>query len=192
MSGLELIAAILGTAAVWLTVKQNAWCWPVGLVMVLIYGWLFFDVKLYSGMLLQGAYAVLQLYGWWQWKRPDRAEDARVVSHLSRRAVFTGLALGLVLSIALGAAMAYWTDAVLPWLDATLTGFSLVAQVWMAQKRVQCWPLWVVVDVVYVGQYLHQQLYFTAGFFALLTLIAVRGWLEWRHDPALRATGVQP
>ena len=63
-----------------------------------------------------------------------------------------------------------------------------LGELWMAQKRLQCWPLWVVVDIVYVGQYLHQQLYFTAGFFAVLTLIAVRGWLEWRRDPAL----VQP
>jgi nicotinamide mononucleotide transporter len=94
----------------------------------------------------------------------------------------------VLLSAALGAAMATWTDAALPWLDATLTGFSLVAQLWMAQKRLQCWPLWVVVDIVYVGQYLDQQLYFTAGFFAVLTLIAVRGWLEWRRAPAL----VQP
>lgn len=69
MSGLELIAAVLGVTAVWLTVKQNAWCWPIGLVMVLIYGWLFYEVKLYSGMLLQLAYAILQVYGWWQWKR---------------------------------------------------------------------------------------------------------------------------
>lgn len=84
----------------------------------------------------------------------------------------------MLLSAALGAAMATWTDAALPWLDATLTGFSLVAQLWMAQKRLQCWPLWVVVDIIYVGQYLHQQLYFTAGFFAVLTLIAVRGWLN--------------
>ncbi|WP_409289546.1 nicotinamide riboside transporter PnuC [Pseudomonas sp. KCJK8927] len=187
MSGLELIAAVLGVIAVWLTVKQNAWCWPIGLVMVLIYAWLFHEVKLYSGMLLQVAYAALQLYGWWQWLRPDRAEDARKVSRLGGPAVGHSLLTGLVLSLALGAAMARWTDAALPWLDATLTGFSLVAQVWMAQKRLQCWPLWVVVDVVYVGQYLHQQLYFTAGFFAVLTVIAVRGWMEWRRDPALVA-----
>ncbi|NIE78434.1 nicotinamide mononucleotide transporter [Pantoea sp. Tr-811] len=185
MSGLELIAAVLGVIAVWLTVKQNAWCWPIGLVMVLIYGWLFFEVKLYSGMLLQLAYALLQLYGWWQWKRPDQVAEARQVSRLGPPALLAGLVAGALLSVALGAAMAHWTDAAMPWLDATLTGFSLVAQLWMAQKRVQCWPLWVVVDVVYVGLYLHQQLYFTAGLFALLTLIAVRGWLEWRRDPAL-------
>ncbi|MCE6983890.1 nicotinamide riboside transporter PnuC, partial [Pseudomonas frederiksbergensis] len=71
MSGLELFAAVLGVIAVWLTAKQNPWCWPIGLVMVLLYTWVFYDVKLYSDMLLQLVYAVLQLYGWWQWTRPD-------------------------------------------------------------------------------------------------------------------------
>lgn len=32
MSGLELFAAALGVIAVWLTVKQNPWGWPIGLV----------------------------------------------------------------------------------------------------------------------------------------------------------------
>ena len=187
MSGLELIAALLGVTAVWLTVKQNAWCWPIGLVMVLIYGWLFYEVKLYSGMLLQVAYAILQLYGWWQWKRPGHAEDARQVSRLQRPALFTGLATGVLLSAALGTAMANWTDAALPWLDATLTGFSLVAQLWMAQKRVQCWPLWIAVDVIFVGLFIYKELYLTAALYALFTLLAVQGWRTWRADPALQS-----
>ena len=58
MSLIELIAASLGVLAVWLTIRQNLWCWPIGLVMVLIYSWIFYDVKLYSDMLLQGIYAV--------------------------------------------------------------------------------------------------------------------------------------
>ena len=57
MSGLELFAAVLGVVAVWLTVKQNPWCWPIGLVMVLLYSWIFFDIKLYSSMLLQVFFA---------------------------------------------------------------------------------------------------------------------------------------
>lgn len=185
MSGIELFAAALGVIAVWLTVKQNPWCWPIGLVMVVLYSWIFYEVKLYSDMLLQLIYAVLQLYGWWQWTRPDRVADARQVSSLRTAALLKGLAAGLVASLSLGAAMAHWTDAAQPWLDAALTGFSLVAQLWMAQKRLQCWALWVVVDVIFVGLFLYKGLYLTAGLYALFTLIAVRGWLEWRRDPAL-------
>ncbi|MTI93364.1 MAG: nicotinamide mononucleotide transporter, partial [Pseudomonas stutzeri] len=37
MSLLELIASLLGVVAVWLTVRQNSWCWPIGLGMVSLY-----------------------------------------------------------------------------------------------------------------------------------------------------------
>ncbi|MDD2058257.1 nicotinamide riboside transporter PnuC [Pseudomonas sp. GD03860] len=185
MSGLELFAAVLGVIAVWLTTKQNPWCWPIGLVMVLLYSWVFFEVRLYSDMLLQLVYAVLQLYGWWQWTRPDSKRQARQVTYLDAQPMIFGLGLGLLGSLALGAAMATWTDAAQPWLDAALTGFSLVAQWWMAQKRVQCWLLWIVLDVIFVGLFLYKGLYLTAALYALFTLIAVQGWRQWRRDPAL-------
>ncbi|GAB7530615.1 nicotinamide riboside transporter PnuC [Pseudomonas sp. 3A(2025)] len=180
MSGIELFAAALGVLAVWLTVRQNPLCWPIGLVMVLIYTWIFFDVKLYSDMLLQVVYAVLQVYGWWQWTRHGSNLPARAVTTLHSGSVLGGLAIGALVSVALGAGMAHFTDAAQPWLDAALTGFSLVAQVWMAQKRLQCWPLWIVLDVVFVGLFLYKALYLTAALYALFTLLAIQGWREWR------------
>jgi len=187
MSGLEWFAAALGALSVWLTVKQNPWCWPIGLVMVLLYCWLFHDMRLYSQMSLQGVYAALQVYGWWQWTRPDSQREARKVSLLLPAQVNLGLLVGLLISVALGAAMSSWTDAEQPWLDAAITGFSLVAQLWMAQKRVQCWALWIVIDAVCVGLFLWQGLYLTAGLYALFTLLAIQGLREWRRDPALVA-----
>ncbi|AMB84802.1 aminotransferase [Pseudomonas agarici] len=184
MSGLELVGAALGVIAVWLTVKQNPWCWPIGLVMVLLYSWIFFDVKLYSDMLLQVVYAVLQLYGWWQWTYGGTVRHGRKVTTLGLRPLLTGLAAGALGSLLLGAAMAHWTDAAQPWLDAALTAFSLVAQVWMAQKRIQCWPLWVAVDVIFVGLFIYKDLYLTAALYALFTLLAVQGWQAWRADSA--------
>jgi len=54
MSLLELIASLLGVIAVWLTVRQNSWCWPIGLGMVSLYAWFFFDAKLLPGLLVDG------------------------------------------------------------------------------------------------------------------------------------------
>jgi nicotinamide mononucleotide transporter len=182
MSGLELFAAALGVTAVWLTVKQNPWCWPIGLVMVLLYGWVFYDVKLYSNMLLQGVYAALQVYGGWQWTRRGPAHQGRQVTYLSTGPLLLSLLAGALTSVLLGALMARFTDAAQPWLDAALTGFSLVAQVWMAQKRVQCWPLWIVLDLIFVSLFLYKGLYLTTTLYALFTLIAVFGWREWRRQ----------
>lgn len=184
MSGVELFAAALGVIAVWLTVKQNPWCWPIGLVMVLIYVWIFFAVKLYSDMLLQVVYAGLQVYGWLQWTRHGNGLPGRAVTTLGGGSVMAGLAIGAGVSLALGASMAHFTDAAQPWLDAALTGFSLVAQVWMARKRVQCWPLWIVLDVIFVGLFIYKALYLTAALYGLFALLAVQGWREWRNDLA--------
>ena len=186
MSPLEIVAVLFNIAGVWLTAQRVRWCWPVSVVAVLLYAWIFFDVKLYSDMLLQVIYAALQLYGWWQWTRAGTQHQGRQVTALTTRQVLTGLAIGAVGSLALGAAMAHWTDAAQPWLDAALTAFSLVAQLWMAQKRLQCWALWFVVDVIFVGLFVYKGLYLTAGLYALFTVIAIQGWRDWRVDPALR------
>lgn len=186
MSPLEIVAVFFNIAGVWLTAQRVRWCWPVSVVAVLLYAWIFFEVKLYSDMLLQVVYAALQLYGWWQWTRAGAQHQGRQVTALTARQVVTGLAIGAVGSLALGAAMAHWTDAAQPWLDAALTGFSLVAQLWMAQKRLQCWALWFVVDVIFVGLFVYKGLYLTAGLYALFTVIAIQGWRDWRLDPALR------
>lgn len=187
MSGLELFASLLGVLAVWMTVRQNPWCWPVGLVMVVLYIDIFAEAKLYSDMLLQGVYAALQLYGWWQWTRHGTAGHSRAVSRLTSRGLLLSIAIGAVCSGLLGLGMATWTDAAQPWLDATLTAFSLVAQVWMAQKRLECWPLWVLLDVIYVGLFTYKALYLTAGLYGLFVLLALWGLRDWRRDPALAA-----
>ena len=186
MSPLEIVAVCFNIAGVWLTAQRVRWCWPGSVVAVLLYAWIFFEVKLYSDMLLQVIYAALQVYGWWQWTRAGTMHDGRQVSRLDQRSILIGLSVGAVGSLLLGAAMAHWTDAAQPWLDAALTAFSLVAQLWMAQKRLQCWALWFVLDVIFVGLFIYKDLYLTAALYGLFTLIAVQGYREWRADPALR------
>jgi len=187
MSGLEIIAVLLSASAVWLTVKQNLLCWPLGLVSVLMYSWVFFDVKLYSDMLLQLVYAVLQLYGWWQWTRGGVQHAGRQVSRLPGNQLLLSLAVGSAGSLLLGYLMATHTDAAAPWLDAALTSFSLVAQVWMAQKRLECWPLWIALDVIYVGLFLSKDLYLTAALYAVFTALAIAGWRAWQRPRAAPA-----
>ena len=185
MSNLEIIASAIGVLAVWLTVRQNRWCWPIGLVMVLMYAWIFFDGKLYSNMLLQGVYATLQLYGWWQWTRGGTSHQGVQVCRLTNQGLIFSLALGATGSLALGFLMANYTDATAPWQDAALSAFSLVAQVWMAQKRVECWPLWIVLDLLFVALFPTHGMHLTAGLYALFTLLAISGWLTWQRDRAL-------
>ncbi len=181
MSPLELLASALGAIAVILTIRQNPWCWPIGLVMVLMYAWIFFEVKLYANVALQFVFAGSQLYGWWLWTRGGD-QPGQALGALSWPQRLAGLLLATLVGLFLGYALQHGSDAAAPWQDAGLTAFSLLAQLWMAQKRVECWPLWIAVDVLYVALFISSALYLTAGLYALFTLLAVHGWLSWRRE----------
>ncbi|MGU7774173.1 nicotinamide riboside transporter PnuC [Burkholderia sp. MR1-5-21] len=199
MSALEIAGVIVSALAIWLTAKRRMLCWPVGLASVALYGWIFFDAKLYSDMLLQGAFAVLQVYGWRRWlaqrtvdaQGGDASHGAVVpVTGLKPAAVLPDLIAAVVGSALLGGMMARWTDAALPFVDASLTAFSLVAQYWTARRYIASWGLWIVVNVVYVGMFVIKELYLTAGLYALFIGLAVVGWRDWRRTAdALRAAG---
>ena len=194
MSSLEIVAVIVSALAVWLTARRNIWCWPVGCVSVLLYARIFFDAKLYSDLLLQLIFFVMQVYGWWSWTRnrtvpkafPEISyeEDKRHImpQRLSAKGWGFGLLVGAVGSVLLGYVMARFTDAHIPWLDSALTSFSLVAQYWMARKYIANWWLWIAVDIIYVGVYVYKDLQLTAGLYAMFILLAVTGLRNWHRE----------
>jgi len=190
MSTLEIIAVIVNVLGVWLTARRIRWCWPVSVVAVLLYAWIFYDAKLYSDMLLQVLFAFLQGYGWWRWSTGGLDHGKVHVGQLALGEAALGLIFGALGALLLGSLMATYTDAAVPWLDASLTAFSLVASVWAARKYVASWWLWIVLDVVYVGMYLFKDLHLTAGLYAGFILLALYGWREWRRDFRVQQSAV--
>ncbi|GLK90367.1 nicotinamide riboside transporter PnuC [Pseudomonas turukhanskensis] len=190
MSALEIVAVLFNVVGVWLTAQRIRWCWPVSVVAVLLYAWIFYDVKLYSDLLLQLIFAVLQGYGWWRWST-GRVDAGKVrVERLPLRTAVLSLLAGVVGALTLGSVMHYLTDASIPWADAALTSFSLVASVWAARKYVASWWLWIVLDTLYVGMYWYKDLYPTAGLYAAFVLLAIYGLRAWQKD--LRTQDQQP
>lgn len=169
----------LSVAAVWLTTARNSLCWPLGLVSVLVYGAIFLRARLYSDALLQLVYAVLEIYGWWQWRRAPRTDGRPLPRRLAGPDCWLPLVLAVPAALALGAAMARYTDAAMPWLDAALTAASLVAQYWMARMYRANWLLWIGVDAIYVGVYWLRALPLTAALYAGFIALAWRGWRRW-------------
>ncbi|HYE04508.1 MAG TPA: nicotinamide riboside transporter PnuC [Planctomycetota bacterium] len=184
MSLLEWIGALLGVVCVALTIVRSLWCWPVGLGMVAVYLVVFHDARLYADMGLQAVYIVLQLYGWWYWWRGtgDRA-IAVPVRRIDPRSIAPWCAATIGASWALGAALARWTDASLPWWDATAAVMSLVAQWLMGRRVLESWLVWIAVDALSIGIFLAKDLLPTAGLYAVFLVMAAVGFATWRRAP---------
>ncbi len=180
----EIIGTILGVIGVWLMIRQNIWGWPVGLVQVAVYAWVFFDAKLYSDAILQVCFFVIQAYGWWHWLRNRHTgahSELPVISlHPTKRFIFVSAGAGL--TVGWGCLMAGRTDASFPYWDAFILVFSLIAQWLQARKNLECWAGWMIVNVVAIGVYWAKDLRLTSGLYVLFLGMAVAGHLAWRKS----------
>lgn len=182
MSGVELVAAFLGFVNVWLTIRENIWCWPIGILNVTLYVKVFWDAKLYSDMGLQVIYIVLQFWGWYHWLHGGKDRPQPPVTLLGKRRFTAWLGAAVIGSAALGWFMQSRTDAALPFVDATATIASLTAQYLMTRKYLECWFLWILVDVISIGMYAFKQLWPTTALYTLFLVMATCGYFVWRRS----------
>jgi nicotinamide mononucleotide transporter len=184
LSAIEVWAVFFGVAGVALTIRQNVWCWPVGLVNLGLSLVVFYQAKLYSDTALQLVYVALSLYGWYHWLHPGMGRRELPVSRISAREAALLLALGTAFALALGSFLRYRTDAALPFWDAGTTAASLAAQWLQTRKIIENWHIWIVADVVYVGMYVVKGLWPMAGLYLLFVILAVLGLRAWARSLA--------
>lgn len=185
MSVYEIIGTVLGVIGVALMIRQNVWGWPVGIVQVTVYAWVFFEAKLYSDAILQVFFFAIQAYGWWHWiagEGRNTPGPALRVTRLRVRAVAGWVAAGAVTTVVWGEFMRRHTDAALPHWDAFILVFSLIAQWWQARKRLECWAGWMAVNGVAIGVYWAKDLRLTAGLYVIFFAMAVAGDRAWRRS----------
>ena len=182
----ELLAVIFGIVSVYLSAREKIWSWPTALVNVSLYSIVFYQAKLYANMALQVIYFALSLYGWYKWLYGGENRTALRVSRLARALGVRLLLIGATVAVVLGVALSRFTDAPVPYLDPATMSTSLVAQWMMTRKILENWLVWIAVDVVYVGLFIHQRLFLTAGLYTVFLVLAVFGYLGWRRSLASR------
>lgn len=70
-------------------------------------------------------------------------------------------------------------QASFPYLDALTTIMSFTAMWLMAQKRIESWYYWIVVDIIGIWLYYVKEVKFIALLYVILLLIAINGSISW-------------
>ena len=190
MNWLEIIAVVFGFVAIWLAAKGKVVNFGIGLVNCVLYGVLFGQVGLYSAMVLQGVYFVIDLYGLYSWRKPRREEKELKVSWLTWKERVWVVVIVLATGVLWGMGVKYGAQLLpeniqepqYPMIDAILTTASIVAQMLLTRKKIDNWVMWVMVDVVYVGLYLMVGMYWTAVLYVAYTIIALRAVYIWSRE----------
>ncbi|MEE4115241.1 MAG: nicotinamide riboside transporter PnuC [Marinilabiliaceae bacterium] len=200
---IEIFGAISGILYVFLEIRQNIWLWPLGILTSAIYIWVFNNSGFYADMGLQWYYLFISIYGWKVWagtvrkgesgrvgeheqreKGVSRLEESRSKELLVSNVKFWQGSFLIIISAALFLMiwfiLAGYTDSTIPGWDAFTTALSVVATWMLARKLIEHWYLWMIVNIVSMGLYIYKGLYPTVVLFAVYTIMAFVGLVEWR------------
>ncbi len=191
VSLLEVISTLCGLVCVFLAGRAAVANFWVGYAYNILLFMLFWNKNLYASMLLQPIALFINAMGHWRWTHPKAGEE-----NSSRQLKVTmmkwrrrgALLLAIVAAVALWGFVlshldAWWPEvfpaARSPYLDATVAVMILCAQLLSAQKRLECWIVWLIVDIAQIILYLTSGLVFMPAVSAIYLALAAMGLAQW-------------
>jgi nicotinamide mononucleotide transporter len=188
LSWIEFVGTLAYFLSVWLIARKNLLTWPVGILSVILFGILFYQIQLYSDTIEQLYYLGISVYGWVTWNRTKKQEE-RIPAGFSDPASLVAWAAGtLILSIALTFIMSrihLWMPrlfplpASFPWWDAVSTVMSFIAMYLLTIRRTESWVYWIIVDVIAVILYWVKDVRFISIQYIFLLAMASYGLIHW-------------
>ena len=186
---IEIIGAAIGLIYLYLEYKANVWLWPVGIVMSIFYVVIFFHGKFYADAAVYLYYIGANAYGLFQWtrsrKKPlgeDEVTKELPITHVPAKRILPLAAITFTLWMILYLILRTVTDSPIPLGDAFTTAVSIVATWMLAQKYLEQWMLWIVVNIVSTILYFWKGLYPTGILFIVYVIVAVLGYFRWKKE----------
>ena len=186
MNVYDIISAVLGLTTVVLAGRNSKYNFWVGYVYNIFLFLLFWQQHLVAAMVLQPVAFVINMYGHWRWTHPKEEEKSAAdgkslkVSSLSAKnwaVALIGVAfLGAVWAIVLQKE----TQDPVPWLDSYLLMLTFLAQYLSAQKKWECWIVWLIVNIGNLTMYLLSGLHFMPIVSALYIVNGIWSLYGWK------------
>ncbi len=185
-SPVELVAVLFGLMSVWSMKKESILAYPFGIVNVLIYVYICYSAKLYAYAGINVFYAVMSAYGWYNWSRKRGEEGPIRITKLKASEIWIYVLLIGAFFVILRILLVKLTDSVVPTWDALTTSVYIIGMWLLAFKKVENWILWIIGDLISIGLFIFEGLYFSSFQFFVFTIIATLGFLEWRKKMLAR------
>jgi nicotinamide mononucleotide transporter len=111
------------------------------------------------------------------WNRPK--EDIPIISlDIPELSMFLAISVSIVLSYILLMS----GSSKHPGLDSISTVFSIFANFYLANKVIQTWFYWMIVNVTLVWVFLLENMYPSAILYSVFFIMSIFGYLSWRKD----------
>ncbi|MFZ4545657.1 MAG: nicotinamide riboside transporter PnuC [Saprospiraceae bacterium] len=193
MSWIELLATVFNLGAVWLSAKEKVSNWGIGLVGIVFFFGLSYQVNLYADMFLQVFYFVFNCVGWYKWTHPDQNhsnhhnqlkisslstfQNVMLFASLMTSTFFLGI---FFVRIHLYFPLYFPSPAAFPFSDSFVMAGSIFAQILIIYKKIEAWLLWIVVNCAAIFVYAQKEIFLTSLLYMMFLVISFQGLYNWR------------
>jgi len=182
---LDLIGAVIGLVYIWQEYKASPWLWITGVIMPVVYMFVYLEAGLYADFGMQVYYTGAAVYGLLVWKfgrkKGQTAGEDMPITRVRRSVLLPSLLFFLIAWAIVWLVLVSYTNSTVPVADAFGNALSFVGLWWLARKYVEQWLIWVVVDAELALLYVYKGIPFTAVLYGIYVPMAVVGYLKWRR-----------
>ena len=183
---IESIAVATGLLSVWYSKKINVLVFPIGIISVLLYVFIFVKNGLFANAVINFLYFVISVFGWWNWKKDNgqqttdnrQQSESLTVTFLNSKQRFVTLAIVLVL---LFVSKIFSSDTT-TFLDYLTGVLGLGGMLLTALKKVENWVLYLLCDIILIPLCIYNGLYLTVLQYIIYAIIAVMGYISWSKE----------
>ena len=147
---IEIVAVVTGLLSVWFSKKINVLVFPIGIISVLLYVFIFIKNELYANAVINFIYFLISVFGWWNWKRTNdkslksNGKDELKVTFLNGKeniivySLFTITFLSIVI---------FSNSVIATKLDYITSAAGLIAMMLTSLKKVENWIFYLFVFI---------------------------------------------
>ena len=186
---IEIIAVVTGLLSVWFSKKINVLVFPIGIISVLLYVFIFIKNELYANAVINFIYFLISVFGWWNWRKStsqqvnettsQRDDDELKVTFLNGKeniivySLFTITFLSIVI---------FSNSVIATKLDYITSAAGLIAMMLTSLKKVENWIFYLFADIVLIPLCIYNGLYLTSLQYVAYTILAIMGLISWSKE----------
>ncbi len=174
----EFLSVFFNLLYIYFAIRQKSVSWIFGIIAALLSAWLFFQNRYIGSALLNLVYAMLGLFGFFQWQ--FILKDKLAGYHLSFKKHI--LLLNVLAVIFLFTILFFREYHFNVWvkLDILLAFGSILATYLEIKKDTSCWYYWIILNTGFMIVYSLQHLYAYALLMAFLGIFYYFALREWQ------------
>lgn len=184
-SGTELIAVLFGLFSVWFMKKESILAFPFGIINTSAYVYISFQKDLYALAGINIFFALMSVYGWYNWSRQKNGQNKVVISSCGKKELILYFFALFFFFIMIRMILIKYTDSPVPGWDSFTTSLYIIAMWMLATKKIENWFAWIMGDTISIFLYAipygnNQSNLFSSLQFLIFTFIAILGYIEWK------------